>query len=131
MGSIGPVGPIDPIGQSNAGSLAASGSRLLFVDNLRTLMIVMVILVHLSITYGGAGSWCYKEVDRPDALTFSVLSIQNATFQSFFMGLLCSWPQATSCPAPMIARAPGSFCGTVCCGSAFPCCATTTSSTCF
>jgi glucan biosynthesis protein C len=85
MGSAGPAGPI---GQSPAGGPAASGSRLLFVDNLRALMIVMVILVHLSITYGGAGSWCYKEVDRPDALTFSVLSIQNATFQSFFMGLL-------------------------------------------
>jgi len=85
MGSIGPIGPI---GQSNAGGPATSGSRLLFVDNLRTLMIVMVILVHLSITYGGSGSWCYKEVNRPDALTFSVLSIQNAMFQSFFMGLL-------------------------------------------
>ena len=88
MGPTGPIGPVGPIGQSNAGSRAAPGSRLFFVDNLRTLMIVMVILVHLSITYGGAGSWCYKEVDRPDALTFCVLSIQNATFQSFFMGLL-------------------------------------------
>jgi len=65
-----------------------SDSRLFFADNLRTTIIVMVILVHLSITYGGAGSWCYKEVDRPDAFTFSVLSIQNAVFQSFFMGLL-------------------------------------------
>jgi len=88
MVSIGPAGPIGPTESRSASSPARSGSRLFFVDNLRTLMIVMVILVHLSITYGGAGSWCYKEVDRPDALTFSVLSIQNATFQSFFMGML-------------------------------------------
>jgi len=67
---------------------AASGSRLLFADNLRTVVIAMVIMIHLSITYGGSGSWCYKEVKQPDALTFSVLSIQNGVFQSFFMGLL-------------------------------------------
>lgn len=67
---------------------AASGSRLVFIDNLRTLAIVMVIMVHLSITYGGAGSWYYKEVEQPDTLTFMVLTLQNATFQSFFMGLL-------------------------------------------
>ncbi len=72
----------------SAGSLTASGSRLFFVDNLRTVLIVMVILVHLSITYGGAGSWCYKEVERPDVLTGLLLSMQNAIFQSFFMGLL-------------------------------------------
>ncbi|UCD52710.1 MAG: acyltransferase family protein [Phycisphaerales bacterium] len=62
-------------------------SRLLFVDNLRTLMIVLVILVHLSITYGGEGSWFYKE--RPaDTLTITVLSFFNAVTQSYFMGLL-------------------------------------------
>ena len=62
-------------------------SRLLFVDNLRTLMIVKVILVHLSITYGGAGGWYYYE--RPvDALSFAVLTFHNAVNQSFFMGLL-------------------------------------------
>jgi glucans biosynthesis protein C len=62
-------------------------SRLLFVDNLRTLMIVKVILVHLAITYGGAGGWYYYE--RPvDTLSFAVLTFHNAVNQSFFMGLL-------------------------------------------
>ena len=36
-------------------------SRLLFVDNLRTLMIVPVVVLHLSVTYGGEGSWFYEE----------------------------------------------------------------------
>ena len=64
-----------------------SKSRLLYVDNRRTLMIVMVILVHLSVTYGGEGSWYYKEgrADMPSAI---VLTIHNAVSQSFFMGLL-------------------------------------------
>lgn len=62
-------------------------SRLLFVDNLRTLMIVKVILVHLAITYGGMGGWYYSE--RPvDTLSFVVLTFHNAVNQSFFMGLL-------------------------------------------
>lgn len=62
-------------------------NRLLFVDNLRTVMIVLVILVHLSVTYGGEGSWFYKErpVDMP---TVTVLSFFNAVTQSYFMGLL-------------------------------------------
>jgi len=62
-------------------------SRLLFVDNLRTLMIAKVILVHLAITYGGEGGWYYYE--RPvDTLSFIVLTFHNAVNQSFFMGLL-------------------------------------------
>jgi glucan biosynthesis protein C len=62
-------------------------NRLLFIDNLRTVMIVLVILVHLSVTYGGEGSWFYKE--RPaDMLTVTALSFFNAVTQSYFMGVL-------------------------------------------
>ena len=62
-------------------------TRLLFIDNLRTLMIVLVIMVHLSITYGGEGSWYYNE--RPtNVLTNVVLTFHNAVCQSFFMGFL-------------------------------------------
>lgn len=62
-------------------------SRLLFVDNLRSLMITKVILVHLAITYGGMGGWYYYE--RPTSeLSFIVLTFHNAVNQSFFMGML-------------------------------------------
>jgi surface polysaccharide O-acyltransferase-like enzyme len=62
-------------------------SRLLFIDNLRSLMIAKVILVHLAITYGGTGGWYYYE--RPTTeLSFIVLTFHNAVNQSFFMGLL-------------------------------------------
>jgi glucan biosynthesis protein C len=61
--------------------------RLLYIDNLRTVMIIMVILVHLGVTYGGEGSWYYKE-GRADTLTSAVLTAHNAISQSFFMGLL-------------------------------------------
>ncbi|MBN2133018.1 MAG: acyltransferase family protein [Sedimentisphaerales bacterium] len=62
-------------------------SRLLFVDNLRILLVAMVIVLHLSTTYGGEGGWFYKE-GRADTLTAMLLTWYNATAQSFFMGLL-------------------------------------------
>ena len=61
--------------------------RLPYIDNLRTVLITMVILVHLSVTYGGEGSWYYKE-GRADTLTTGLLTAHNAITQSFFMGLL-------------------------------------------
>jgi len=68
-------------------SVRDPASRLAFIDNLRTLIIVLVIMVHLSITYGGEGGWYYKEV-KPDLPTGLILTLHNATCQSFFMGCL-------------------------------------------
>jgi len=62
-------------------------TRLFFIDNLRTLMIVLVVVQHLSVTYGGEGLWYYKE-GQADMLTSSLLSIHNGIVQSFFMGML-------------------------------------------
>jgi len=60
--------------------------HLPFIDNLRILLICLVIMVHLSITYGGSGSWYYKE-GRPDELSFALLTFHNAIIQAFSMGL--------------------------------------------
>lgn len=62
-------------------------ARLTFVDNLRILLITLVVALHVAITYGGAGSWYYTEVRQPDAITLAVLTFQNAVIQSFCMGL--------------------------------------------
>ncbi|HNS21005.1 MAG TPA: acyltransferase family protein [Sedimentisphaerales bacterium] len=70
-----------------ASHTTAAGSRLAFIDNLRTVIIVLVIMVHLSCTYGGEGSWYYKE-GRPDPLSGIVLTLHNGINQSFFMGCL-------------------------------------------
>ncbi len=62
-------------------------ARLFFIDNLRILLISLVIMVHLSVTYGGGGSWYYKE-GQADMITSIVLTVHNAINQSFFMGFL-------------------------------------------
>jgi len=69
------------------GSAPVAAPRLAFIDNLRTLIIVMVIMVHLSVTYGGEGGWYYKEI-KPDMPTGLILTMHNAVCQSFFMGCM-------------------------------------------
>jgi glucan biosynthesis protein C len=64
-----------------------ASARLAFVDNLRILLITLVVAVHTAITYGGVGSWYYTEVPQPDAITLAVLTFHNALIQSFCMGL--------------------------------------------
>lgn len=66
--------------------------RLLFIDNLRWFAIVLVVMLHLWVTYGPVGSWYYSEfqatgrrLDLPTTLLFFFLC---AATQAWFMGLL-------------------------------------------
>jgi len=59
--------------------------RLFFVDNLRILLIILVILHHLAITYGGSGMWYYQE-SSPGMIESIVFGLFLAINQSFFMG---------------------------------------------
>jgi len=47
--------------------------RLFFIDNLRILLITLVMMIHLSITYGGEGSWYYKD-GQADTLSSILLT---------------------------------------------------------
>ena len=60
-------------------------TRLYFIDNLRILLITLVAMLHLSITYGGSGSWYYRNV--PEGTMSVPLTWHNATVQAFSMGL--------------------------------------------
>jgi glucan biosynthesis protein C len=60
--------------------------RLFFIDNLRIILITLIIMIHLSITYGGEGSWYYKE-GQADTLSSTLLTWHNCTIQAFSMGL--------------------------------------------
>nr|WP_276561324.1 acyltransferase family protein [Bacillus paramycoides] len=61
--------------------------RLYYLDRLRTVLTILVILHHTSITYGASGSWYYIEVTG-DELTLSrmILSLFTGVNQAFFMG---------------------------------------------
>lgn len=61
-------------------------TRLYFIDNLRILLITLVMMIHLSITYGGEGSWYYRD-GQADTLSSILLTWHNAVVQAFSMGL--------------------------------------------
>lgn len=63
-----------------------TASRILYIDNLRIFLIGLVVLHHLSITYGASGGWYYKETEG-DLFTQLILTMFTASNQSFFMGL--------------------------------------------
>lgn len=73
--------------EANLQAAAAKSSRLFFIDNLRVFLIILVVVFHLAITYGAAGSWYYQDPTK-DTLTSVLLTILTATDQAFFMGLL-------------------------------------------
>jgi peptidoglycan/LPS O-acetylase OafA/YrhL len=64
---------------------AGARVRLYFVDNLRILLITLVVLHHLAITYGHTGGWYYYE-GQPDELTTILIAIFTTINQAFFMG---------------------------------------------
>jgi glucan biosynthesis protein C len=65
---------------------AMAAGRMFFVDNLRVFLTILVVLHHLSITYGADGSWFYRERPTTD-LAGILLSLFNILNQFYFMGL--------------------------------------------
>jgi peptidoglycan/LPS O-acetylase OafA/YrhL len=61
--------------------------RLLFIDNLRTFAIILVLLVHIALTYGASGLWYYKEGHLTGPIYYASLAF-TCTCQAFFMGIL-------------------------------------------
>ena len=64
----------------------SSKPRLLYIDNLRILLTVLVILHHLGIGYGGPGDWMYNEAGRISDISTILMTLFLAINQSFFMG---------------------------------------------
>ncbi len=79
-----------PLARAGAGAALVRAKpltqvRFAFIDNLRILLLILVILHHLAVTYGGEGSWHYYE-GRADTITATVLTLFVAINQAFFMG---------------------------------------------
>jgi len=66
--------------------LAKPAPREFYIDRLRSVMTVLVILHHTAITYGAPGGWFYNEVKRSASLSSTLLTLFVATNQAYFMG---------------------------------------------
>lgn len=72
--------------RATAAVAASKGRRFLYIDNLRIVLISLVVVQHLAVTYGAAGSWYYTD-PATDTLTGTVLSIWAAPAEAAGMGL--------------------------------------------
>ena len=63
-------------------------ARLEFVDNLRWVMIVLVVSMHAAVTYSHVGSWYFMEDPKPGIAMTALFATYQTFLQAFFMGLL-------------------------------------------
>ena len=67
---------------------AAAPSRVLFIDNVRWVMILLVLSMHAAVTYSPFGSWYYRE-HPPIGMAGKLFFVTyQALLQGFFMALL-------------------------------------------
>lgn len=71
-----------------ADSMGNERGRLLYIDNLRLLVITFVVVQHLAVTYSGFGSWYYFESATLDTLSTIWFAFYLSFQQAYFMGLL-------------------------------------------
>ncbi|WP_366291024.1 acyltransferase [Paenibacillus sp. AN1007] len=60
--------------------------KILYLDNIKSFMAVLVIVFHTNSAYGAEGGWYYVELSN-DELSKTILTFVNAVCQTFFMGL--------------------------------------------
>ena len=65
-------------------------TRLAYIDNLRTLVIILVITMHSAVTYSGLGDWYYKEGAKENLSVFGLVffGFLQSFLQAWIMGLL-------------------------------------------
>ena len=85
----------------------AQPGRLLFVDNIRIMLTIQVILFHLMIIYSGTGGWIYKE-GREDFVTGLLGAYFVTVSQAYFMGLFL-FISAYFVPGSYDRKGPGRF----------------------
>jgi fucose 4-O-acetylase-like acetyltransferase len=67
---------------------ARRAPRLLFIDNIRWSMIVLVLSMHACDTYSPFGNWYYLDRQKTDLGTTLFFGVYQSFLQAFFMALL-------------------------------------------
>lgn len=62
--------------------------RFLYLDNLRLVMIILVVMVHFAVTYSGIGSWYVTEGTELDVPSIVFFGLFQSFTQAYFMGFL-------------------------------------------
>ena len=67
---------------------ASTKERLFYIDNLRLLVIVLVVSIHLAVTVSNFGSWYYVYGTHLDTLSTVWFAWYQSFTQGYFLGLL-------------------------------------------
>jgi glucans biosynthesis protein C len=62
--------------------------RLQYIDNLRWLMIIFVVMMHVNVTYSMLGGWYYIEKAKLDLFENIYFGMYGSFTQAYFMGFL-------------------------------------------
>ena len=73
---------------TGAATEARSGSRLLFIDNIRWSMILLVLSMHACDTYSPFGNWYYVDRQKAGLGTTIFFGAYQSFLQAFFMAVL-------------------------------------------
>src|SRR5579884_1771286 len=87
---------------------AVGPKRLLFIDNIRWTMIVLVITMHAAVTYSNLGRWYYNEKTPLSTGTLLFFATYQTWLQAFFMGFLF-FIAGYFVPAKFDRKGPGCF----------------------
>jgi hypothetical protein len=74
---------VDP--HTAAPAVPSTRPREYYIDHLRTVLTIQVILFHCAITYGSFGGWFYYEIKPSSSLSSALLSLFVVTSQAYFM----------------------------------------------
>ncbi len=83
-----------------------SQKRLLYIDNLRVVLVILVVLSHIAITYGPVGFWYYYE--RTGLTSTYILAFFISLMQAFLVGLFFLI-SAYFIPEALIKKGPAGF----------------------
>jgi peptidoglycan/LPS O-acetylase OafA/YrhL len=76
---------VDPVAATRTQSTGHQ-EREHYIDHLRTVLTMQVIVFHCAITYGSIGGWFYREIDPSPSLSSALLGLFCITSQAYFMG---------------------------------------------
>lgn len=79
---------LEAVAAKPGGEGAGSGRRLYFADNIRSFVIVQVVILHAAVTYSGLGMWYYREAAALGPLTTLSFGIIQSFIQAYSLGLL-------------------------------------------
>lgn len=65
----------------------AQNGQLVYINNIRWLLTVLVVMIHIHVTYSGMGLWYYKEPGEMGPLSFWSFIVYQCVAQAFVLGL--------------------------------------------